>query len=161
MAQAAAQLPDTRVYVHSQFKTHPFSQCTGRPDSYKTWTSDRMSRAIMAVANCNGCSVRRAADEYNVPRSTLHDRVVDRVTHGAKSGPCRYLTSLEEEELVSHLQNCSSIGYGKSCKDTLALVQAAVDRKGIVTQVSPSWLKSFTSRHPELTLKTGEAVSDK
>ncbi len=116
-----------------------------------------MSKAIAAVAN--GSSIRRAAEEYGLPRSTLHDRVAGRVAHGAKSGPRRYLTSLEEEELVQHLCNCSSIGYGISRKDTLALVQAVVDRKKINAQVSPSWLKSFGSRHPQLTLKTGESIS--
>ena len=94
-----------------------------------------MSKAIAAVAN--GSSIRRAAEEYGLPRSTLHDRVAGRVAHGAKSGPRRYLTSLEEEELVQHLCNCSSIVYGISRKDTLALVQAVVDRKKINAQVSP------------------------
>lgn len=157
MAQAEARFPSTRVYVHSQFKTRPFSACTGRPDTYKAWTSDRMSKALVAVAS--GSSVRKAAEEYDIPRSTLHDRVVGKVTHGSKSGPRKYLTTLEEDELVSHLRNCSSIGYGKSRKDTLAIVQAVVDKKGIITQVSPSWLKSFASRHPDLTLKTGESFS--
>ena len=92
----------------------------------------------MAVAN--GSSVRRTAEEHGVPHSTLHDRVNGRVTHGAKSGPHKYLTTLEEDQLVAHLQNCASIGYGKS----------VVEKKGIVAQVSPSWLKSFTNRHLEL-----------
>ena len=83
----------------------------------------------MAVAN--GSSVGRAAEEHGVPRSTLHDRVNGRVTHGAKSGPRKYLTTLEKDQLVAHLQNCASIGYGKSRKETLALVQAVVEKKGI------------------------------
>ena len=116
-----------------------------------------MSKALEAVSK--GSTVRRAAEDYGVPRSTLHDRIRGRVIHGTKSGPRKYLTSMEEEQLVSHLQNCSSIGYGKSRKDTLALVQAVIDKKGIDTQVSSSWLKSFASRHPELTLKTGESIS--
>ena len=146
-----------RVYVHTQFKTQPFVQYTGRPQSYKTCTRNRMSKALMAVAN--GSSVRRAAEEHGVPRSTLHDRVNGRVTHGAKSGPRKYFTTLEEDQLVAHFQNCASIGYGKSRKETLALVQVVVEKKGIVAQVLPSWLKSFTNRHPELTLKSGEAIS--
>ena len=82
-----------------------------------------------------------------------------RVEHGSKSGPRKYLTTLEEEELVSFLRNCSSIGYGKTRKETLAIVQAAVEKKGIKAQVSFSWLKSFTKRHPDVTLKVGESIS--
>lgn len=95
-------------------------QLLGRPQSYKLWTDDRMTKALMAVAE--GSSVRRAAEEYGVPRSTLHDRVNGRVIHGSKSGPRKYLTSLEEEQLVAHLKNCASIGYGKSRKETSKLL---------------------------------------
>ena len=52
--------------------------------------------------------------DYCVPHSTLHDRIYGKVIHGTKSGPQKYLTSLEEEQLVLHLRKCSSIGYGKS-----------------------------------------------
>ena len=147
----------TRVYVHSQMACFRDSCSMGRPTSYKSWTDSRMTKAMEAVSN--GSSVRKAAVDYCAPRSTLHDRIYGKVIHGTKSGPRKYLTSLEEEQLVSHLRNCSSIGYGKSRKDTLALVQAAVNKKGFNTQVSPSWLKSFAARHPELTLKTGESIS--
>ena len=56
-----------RVHVHTQFETQPFVQYTGRPQSYKTWTHNRKSKALMAVAN--GSSVRRAAAEHGVPHS--------------------------------------------------------------------------------------------
>ena len=40
------------------------------------------------------------SEEYNVPRTTLKDRLAGRVKHGAKSGPGSYLTSSEETELA-------------------------------------------------------------
>uniref|UniRef100_A0A1X7TQN9 DDE-1 domain-containing protein n=1 Tax=Amphimedon queenslandica TaxID=400682 RepID=A0A1X7TQN9_AMPQE len=64
---------------------------------------------------------------------TLYDWIHGRVIHGTKSGPRKYLTSMEEEQLVLLLQNPSSIGYGKSRKDTLALVQAVIDKKAQIT----------------------------
>ena len=46
--------------------------------------------------------VNRAAQEYNVPRTTtFKDRLVGKVKHGTKSGTDPYLTSSEEDELVS------------------------------------------------------------
>ena len=114
----------TRVDVHSQMIHSKDHSTTGRLTSYKSWSDCRMSKALEAVS------------KGSTPQSTLHDRIRGRVIHGTKSGPRKYLTSMEEEQLVSHLQNCSSIGYGKSRKDTLALVQAVIDKKGIDTQVS-------------------------
>ena len=42
--------------------------------------------------------VRRAAFKYNVPHSTLHDRVTGKVCPGAVGGAPRYLDDEEEED---------------------------------------------------------------
>ena len=39
-----------------------------------------------------GMSTTRAAVEYGVPRSTLHDRISGRILHGVKPGPKRTYT---------------------------------------------------------------------
>lgn len=44
-------------------------------------------------------SVRRAAIDYGVPKSTLGDRVSGCVNHGALGGLQRYLNDEKEEEL--------------------------------------------------------------
>ena len=55
--------------------------------------------------------VRREAKEYNVLKSTLHDRLTGKVMFGSVSGPTKYLSDVEEEELVQFLLGCSSIGF--------------------------------------------------
>lgn len=47
--------------------------------------------------------MQRAAEEYQVPCSTLHDRGSGKVYFGAKSGPARYLNYQEESKLVNFL----------------------------------------------------------
>ena len=100
-----------------------------------------------------------AAEEYAIPRSTLYDHVSGRVMPGAKSGPKAYLTSAEEEELVNFLQGISSIGYSRTIKQTIRIVQAITDQKGFKTTVSPSWWKSFRSRHKDLVLRNPETLT--
>ena len=70
--------------------------------------------------------MRRTAEEYQVPHSTLHDRISGEVQFGAKSGPARYLNDQEESELVNVLRCCSEIGYWKTWLQVLALVQQVV-----------------------------------
>ena len=41
-------------------------------------------------------SIQRAAESYQVPKSTLSDHVTGRVSEGSHSGPSRYLTDEEE-----------------------------------------------------------------
>ena len=80
---------------------------------YKQWSEERMALAVDAVMK-DGISVRRAAEEYDIPKSTLGDRISGRILPGAVSGPGKYLSDQEEEELVCFLLECASIGYSRS-----------------------------------------------
>ena len=46
----------------------------------------------------------------------LGDRISGRVLEGNQSGPMRYLSLEEEEELVSFIEGCAEIGYAKTVK---------------------------------------------
>ena len=78
----------------------------------KLWDDSSMTKAMEAVKN-GKMGVHRAAEEYNMPRTTLKDILDGRVKHGSKSGPDPYLTSSEEDELVSFLINACKMGQGK------------------------------------------------
>ena len=88
-----------------------------------------MSAATRAVTQEN-VSVRKASETYNVPRSTLSDRVSGHVLPGAKSGPPKVLTDEEEEELVSFLSRLSDIGYPKTRKQVVDLVNHIMITRG-------------------------------
>ena len=64
------------------------------------WDDTSLMNAMAAVES--GASVRRAAEMFNIPKSTLHDRVTEKVAF-RKSGPNHYLTIEEEEKLASFL----------------------------------------------------------
>ena len=57
----------------------------------------------------SGKSVRRAALEHDVPKSTLHDRVSGKVLPGAVGDD-------EEDELVRWLEGCAEVGCAKHSK---------------------------------------------
>ena len=62
-------------------------------------------------------TVRHAALEHNVPKSTLHDRLSGKVLPGAVGGAPRYLDDEEEEELVWWLEGCAEVGCAKSVRE--------------------------------------------
>ena len=72
-----------------------------------------MNSALKAVIEEHE-SARTAAQKFNVPKSTLGDRVSGRVLPGATSGPDTYLSMEEEEELVRFLCRSSTIGHGST-----------------------------------------------
>ena len=51
------------------------------------------------------------------------------MVYGTKMGAKPYLTNQEEQELVDFRINCSKMGYGKTRKDVLSIVQATLMRK--------------------------------
>ena len=50
----------------------------GRPQSYRNWRKESLTEACKAVAE-GELSVRMAAEQYDIPRSTLHDHVSGKV----------------------------------------------------------------------------------
>ena len=143
------------------FKSHacgsmisPFYQ---RPDAYKRWTDGQMARAVEAVKS-GGLTVRRAAEEHNIPKSTLHDRISGKV-FGAASGPTKYLTDEEEKDLEDFLIGCASVGYARSRHQVMQLAGEVVSRKGFGTSVTHGWWEGFKKRHPQLSLRTAAPVS--
>ncbi len=129
-----------------------------RPREYKKWDSDQLTQAYDAVSR-GGYSIRRAAEEYQVPRSTLHDRLSGKVPFGARSGPPRYLTDQEETELSDFLCNCAMVGYARTRLQVFAVVQQALKGKGLEVRVTNGWWESFKRRHTKLKLRTAEPLA--
>lgn len=129
-----------------------------RPSSYKHWTDERMNLAYEAYQT-SSLSVRRVAEEYGVPKSTLQDRISGRVLHGAKSGKNRYLSDAEEKEFVDFLMQCSQIGFPRTRIDVIRMVQEVCDYRGIDATVTHGWWERFLQRHPELSLRSAANLS--
>lgn len=127
-------------------------------DLYKQWPDWSMEKAVEAV-NIQKLSIRRAAQQYNIPKSTLADRISGRIQIGAVSGPPKYLTSLEEEELATFLCRCGAMGYARSKAEVVALVQRVLDSRNKQITVTNGWWDLFQRRHPKLTLRTPAPLS--
>ena len=132
---------------------------TKRSSQRKQWSAESMASAIEAVKG--GMSVLRASTLYNVPRTTLQDRVKGRVKHGIKPGPSTYLTTAEEE-LASFLMEVSKVGYGKTRKEVKFLVEAVAREKGVLRgeKISDGWFRRFLERKPKLSLRRGDATAN-
>lgn len=125
---------------------------------YGSYSDTALMKAYLAVVD-EGMSVRRAAESFRVPRSTLHDRVTGKVSFGAKSGPERYLTDDEERELVQFIESCAGIGFSRTKQQILAIIRQVMEKKGVNAPVSEGWWASFRRRHPNLSLRMPEEVS--
>lgn len=150
MQWAGAFPPLKERIFHSSHSSHTRPVAVtfsgGRPSKYKSWNEENLYLTYQCV-QWSELSVRRAAETYNVPPSTLHDRLTGKVPFNKKSGPGKYLSESEEDELENFLVECARVGYARSRKEIL--VQAALGEKGMEVVVTAGWWESFRRRHPE------------
>ena len=157
---ALRPLPVKNRLLTSTMLTQSSSTSTGttsRPMKYKAWTNENLERACHAVMQ-EGVSLRRAAEEYQIPKSTIQDHVSGKVFLGSKSGR-QYLTESEEKELVTFILRSARIGYPRTRKQIIGLVQYILEQKGHTVSVTSGWWNSFSKRHPEVSLRTPEDFS--
>ena len=75
---------------------------SARPKTLKSWDEGSMQQAMDAVRD-RRCTIREAAVTYEVPKSTLGDRISGRVQMGVKSGPPTYLTPMKKGSWLTSL----------------------------------------------------------
>ena len=79
-----------------QSVTSPAKKSPMRSTKRKQRSEQSILAAIKAVQE--GQPIYTSAREHGVPRTTLQDRILGKITHGAKPGPVPYMTPEEEKE---------------------------------------------------------------
>ena len=102
----------------------------------QNWSSKDLKLDSKAVSS--GLSIRRAAEEYQIPKSTIQDHVSEMAVRGANNRQQKYLTK-EEEELVEILLGSAKIWYPWTRRDTVSLVQTLFIEKGRNIIVIGGW----------------------
>jgi len=117
--------------------------------------------AAMKVVVMESSSVNKATMEYGVPRTALQDRITGRVFHGTKPGPKPYLDKTEEKELAEFLQTTAEVGYGKTRKQVMNIVESTAREKGLLRKhrIRDGWFQHFIERQPQLSLRKGGSTA--
>lgn len=101
-----------------------------------------------------GIPVERAAKRYNVPITTLKDRVRGKVDiDTTRSGPRTVFTQTQEAYLARHLIVMGEVGFGYSRQETLNLASDYAFHLGTRDRAHPlgyDWFYGFMSRWPDL-----------
>ena len=132
----------------------------------KLWNDSSMIEAMEAV-KAGRLGVNRAAEEYNVPKTTLQNRLSGRVKHGTKSGPGSYLTSSEETELAKFLIDVCKMGHGKTKREVIDIVKRTVKKKmenkgkdfDSCKFKGEGWWQGFIRRQFQLSLRSSDGLS--
>lgn len=112
-----------------------------------------MSNALLKIREDN-ISVRKAAKLYNLPLTTLRDRVVGRIDEETlKSGPETLFTQQEQARIVEFVSYTAELGYGFTRAELLEVASDLAIHLGKRDKLHPLsmfWFYDFLGRWPEL-----------
>ncbi|XP_068456153.1 uncharacterized protein si:rp71-1d10.8 isoform X2 [Clinocottus analis] len=114
----------------------------------KKWTEDAMERALFKV-KAGRCTVRQAAEEFGVPKSSLGDRASGRVTPGSRSGPAQLITSADEELLVEFSLYISKHGFPLTKQQLVSFASSIYQRQHrrvAFSKLGQTWWLNFKKR---------------
>jgi len=106
--------------------------------------------SVMKAVKTGVMGVNGAVIKHGAPKTTLKDRLNNRVTYGTKSGPKQYLNNEEEKELAEFLKDSAAVGYGKT-----RIAESLAKKKGTLRKdkISPGWQEKFSKRQGDLSLR--------
>ncbi|XP_022110174.1 jerky protein homolog-like isoform X2 [Acanthaster planci] len=121
---------------------------------YKEYKKDTLETAVNKIRN-GEMTIRGASRLYNIPKTTLNDKVNYRSLLHSRQGPKPVLTEEEENQLVRWIIGMSKIGYGRTKLELLSTVKKILDKDGRPNRFRNNtpgrdWLKGFLCRHSEL-----------
>lgn len=124
----------------------------------KSYDLVALERAVRAVQS-KTMGYQKASKIYNVPRTTIYDKVHGKSEVESRQGPNTVLSPAEETRLANWLIEMSKIGYGRSKQELLETVKLIIKedgRKNPFKEGRPGkdWYYAFMKRHPEISLRS-------
>lgn len=127
----------------------------------KKWTEEAMERALIEVKSGRS-TVRQAAKEFGVPKSSLGDRVSGRVTPGSRSGPARLITSADEKLLVEFSLYMSKHGFPLTKQQVVSFASSIYKRQHrrvAFSKLGQTWWLNFRKRQEKnITIQPADNV---
>jgi transposase-like protein len=103
-----------------------------RKGNYRTkYNQEAMRQAVQAVAD-KRMTMTEASKHYQVPKTTLHDRLHERVSE--RVGRPTVLSPEEEQIIVERLVLMGEWGYPLTCRDLRQLIKSYLDGLGRATR---------------------------
>lgn len=125
----------------------------------KKYDNDAMNKAMEAV-NSGRLSIRRAADEFLVNRSTLHDTIRKKYQNPGKPGRKQIIPNEVENKISNALIEAARQGVGVSRRQLLRRIGTLSKKLKLQIQTpGKDWFEGFKKRHPDITIRKAEKLT--
>ena len=109
----------------------------------------RVVLAIDAIQKSDGLSRRAAAKLYNVPETTLRDRMSGATPITNRRPVAQVLTALEKEAVVQYILDLDARGFSPSLEDVRVMADRILASRG-TRRVGKQWPHRFIPRREAL-----------
>ena len=109
----------------------------------------QLQRALEAIRNKTVPSIRKAAELFAVPRSTLYARLKGATTVQAAHEPFQRLSAAEEASLKRTVRLMFMWGWPMTIKAIETFSTQLLQAKGDLEPLGHNWYKNFLARHPD------------
>jgi hypothetical protein len=116
----------------------------------------RIIFAMEATRTIKKINITRAAKTYNVPPSTLRDRLRDHVLLAERRNAQHKLTLTEEETLVRYILDLDSRGFPTRISGVEDMANLLLATR-CASRVGKQWAYRFVQRRPELKARFSRA----
>lgn len=126
------------------------------PFSMPSYTEEDIKNAIVAYRRSDYTSISRTLAIFNIPSSTLRNRLCKVKTRKQSHEKQQLLSIVEEEELVAWITNASKLGVPtplplvKDLAEEIRANRFATRSNSLDTPISRRWIDCFRARYPTL-----------
>ena len=130
---------------------------------HQDWMGNEAEEAVNACRR--GMSIRRAAEFYSIPKSTICDKLNGRTPMARKKGPPTKLPTELENGIEQWIKHMARIGYGQTRTDILDKVEELLNKLNVKKMFGDSnrpsikWYTLFMARHLDLRMRMTSALS--
>ena len=116
-----------------------------------------MEAAIRAVTN-DEMGLNAVSRNFDVPTTTLRDRLGGRVEHSSTMGAKPYLNKVEKRALKDIMLNASDVGLDKTRGHAMMYAAKVAEEKGVLRKdkITHRWFESFRKRNSDVALRKGD-----
>lgn len=117
---------------------------------------NRIIFAIEAIRSSKKISQRHAAKLYNIPLSTLRDRINGKTSKANTRPPMQKLTESEEYAIVQYILDRDTRRFSPRLADVADMANLLLKTRNMV-RVGTRWAQRFVQRRPELKTRINRA----
>lgn len=130
-----------------------------------SWSVDQLQNAVLKIGE-SGMSIRSAADNFNIPYSTLRDKVNKSKASAPRFGVNPVFATEQENKMTEHLLKMARMFYGLTKMELRRAAYVYAEKISIPHRFNKEkelagkdWLDGFLKRNPLVSIRKPEATS--